>query len=559
MSASPKRSTKPQRISFSFSDPEKIGSSGKAKYHYGHVVTVPFSRQDPVQTAAFQFFHQFTNTVEAKKSFGIQTYSELLSKSNAAGQKPAAYLRTLVIQNRLNFDQPSLEERVQQTRQRLGLDRLRTAPFRASGIDIEDPPEQIRALIEQYAPDASRVYDPYAGTANVAIVAGQAGLRAFYSEIDPVLQFLAQVKIEILSRNESARSALATELRSVKKQLSSKTRALEAPADVLAAWQKADCRPPFDDPGIAFMLKLRTLIDRKSESDVLLGRCLAAASVETLSRFMAEEDTSVSQSVGQDGAAQVRNILGQEISTLISYFREQPSLVEVPELVSFDAEKVGEHRPLGIDLVITNPPAFTMEELPDKREVRCFLRIPFMAGRAATAGGNQEDEARKAAELITTNMNRKERLLSPYANAIESVELVKTLRRLLLKHNDSGETAAAVAAAAYFLKIARVTEAVAGQMAERSTFILDLRDSVKIAGLPLENEVILSNLLELFGFVPGTNLLVDSASRGGDSVDRRIVVFHRHPATTRKHAKARSGKSAGKPKDHQTRKRSGRK
>ncbi len=72
-------------------------------------------------------------------------------------------------------------------------------------------PEFVRHVIDKYVPEGAKViYDPFSGTGTTPLVATASGYTAYYSEVNPLLQFLTQVKAK--ARNIKSRGKLIASL-----------------------------------------------------------------------------------------------------------------------------------------------------------------------------------------------------------------------------------------------------------------------------------------------------------------------------------------------------------
>ena len=63
-------------------------------------------------------------------------------------------------------------------------------------------PDFVKSLIEEYAISDCVVYDPFAGTGTTIFASDQCGLSSVYSEVNPLLQFLTNLKIKVLKLNQ---------------------------------------------------------------------------------------------------------------------------------------------------------------------------------------------------------------------------------------------------------------------------------------------------------------------------------------------------------------------
>ena len=91
-------------------------------------------------------------------------------------------------------------------------------------------PQFVRQLIQEYAPSAQRVFDPFAGMGTTPLTAARMRLDSFYCEVNPLCQHLIKVKTSALTMSEKKREQVLSTL--------SKT------SGELEAWLKSGPRDP---------------------------------------------------------------------------------------------------------------------------------------------------------------------------------------------------------------------------------------------------------------------------------------------------------------------------
>ena len=74
-------------------------------------------------------------------------------------------------------------------------------------------PRFVEEILRQLVPSATRVLDPFSGTGTTPLTIARLGREAFYCELNPLLQYLTDVKLTALMLSESARRRMAVALR----------------------------------------------------------------------------------------------------------------------------------------------------------------------------------------------------------------------------------------------------------------------------------------------------------------------------------------------------------
>lgn len=493
------------------SDPDRL-SPAKGKGQYGARIAVPFSTKDPLQMAAYSAL-ALPRSEAVRELLGIETYKQLVDAAEAAGMKPAAYIRTRVM--RLRFAASPAQKRtiVARVRRQLGADLPRVTPFSSVGVNIEDAPEPVRRLIDRYAPAAKRILDPFGGTGNVAIVAAERGLESYWCEIDPLVRAVAQLKIDLLIRTKEARRGIARELRDHKNRMRTRITMHDPATDLTPLRSNADVS--------TYARRCRTYVDKVAASSPLVGRALEAAVAEALARAYEGESAALTQSEKKGVLEMFRAAIEQEISSLIWLLHENPALSRIPQFLAADASTLGDIVPVQADVVITSPPSLTIDEAAPSKPARWFMRIAADAELPAPQA-TSVDVLRK---VLSGAKIEKRDYIQRQAIGFDVIETVRGLREEILKLDDEGQPALAHAVSRYFVQMGRTIAAVNHHLADDATFILDVSDYAS-GDARVDTDELFASLLRHYGFTLEEALPI-SLSGAEDERTRRVVVFRR--------------------------------
>lgn len=80
-------------------------------------------------------------------------------------------------------------------------------------------PDFVKSLINKYCIGAGIIYEPFAGTGTTLFAADAMGYSTYYSEINPLLQFLIKTKLEVLKLAHNEWKIIGDELKSLKTKL----------------------------------------------------------------------------------------------------------------------------------------------------------------------------------------------------------------------------------------------------------------------------------------------------------------------------------------------------
>ena len=80
-------------------------------------------------------------------------------------------------------------------------------------------PDFVKSLINRYLSKKCIIYEPFAGTGTTLFAADSMGYNTYYSEINPLLQFLIKIKLEVLQLNANQMAEIGDKLMQLKCKL----------------------------------------------------------------------------------------------------------------------------------------------------------------------------------------------------------------------------------------------------------------------------------------------------------------------------------------------------
>lgn len=222
-------------------------------------------------------------------------------------------------------------------------------------------PAFVESIIGSYCPNAKSVFDPFSGTGTTPLTSCRLGKEAYYTEINPVLQFLTASKIVALQLPNREREELAEELDTLSETL--EERVDSSRQDPLlrrtycATFGNSEF---FDGEVLADVLRCRTLIDNIGWKAPLTARFLTIAVLRALIpasrlirrgdlRFKTEKELARG---GIDLRDEIRGALAMMARDI-----QGLSPIEKPPIFLLENAKNLEQVPvLSVDAVITSPP-----------------------------------------------------------------------------------------------------------------------------------------------------------------------------------------------------------
>ena len=376
-------------------------------------------------------------------------------------------------------------------------------------------PKFVAQVIQEFAPRASRILDPFAGTGTTPLTVPQLGGEAFHCELNPLLQYLIETKTIALRLDEAARNRVAVALREVGSGLGTLLRAVRPDEELRVAYEQTFGRSRFFD-GRVFeqVLLTRAFADRLSCDDPLAARFLIVAVLASLvpaSRLIRRGD--VRYKTARESRQFRVDFLGtvsERLKVMSADLLHLRLLPTIPLLICEDARHLDRIKSLEIDAVVTSPPYLngTNYFRNTKLELwflRCLRKPEDLAGfrlRTVTAGINDVTVAKTNGETIA--------------------ECAEVVRRLQATAYDMRIPRMV---ASYFAEMQSIFGAVCKHLASRATVVIDIGDS-SYGNVHVPTDVILTGILEGLGFALRRQVtLRKRLSRGGFPLRQVLLVF----------------------------------
>ena len=144
-------------------------------------------------------------------------------------------------------------------------------------------PAFVESVIGRYCPRATSVFDPFSGTGTTPLTASRIGRKAYFAEINPVLQFLIASKVLALQLHDRDREIVTANLLDLADTL--EARLAKSCEDVrLRHLYKVTFGTSefFDKDIFKDILRCRWLIDTIGRNDPMLARFLTVAALRSL-------------------------------------------------------------------------------------------------------------------------------------------------------------------------------------------------------------------------------------------------------------------------------------
>ena len=269
-------------------------------------------------------------------------------------------------------------------------------------------PKYVQRIIEEFAPSARRVFDPFAGTGTTPLTAARMGLDSYYCEVNPLCQHIIKVKVDALTMDQKARGRVLELLSDCLLRIPGWLK--DGPVDklLLQAYRQAFRKSEFFTPEVlAEVLRARTLVDDMTCIDPLAAEFLGCAAVASLVpaslmkragdlRYKTDKELTQGQPTLQEAMQDRLAQMVRDLATL-EYVERRPLLI------CEDAKRLGSLPSHDFDCVVTSPPYLNgtnyfrntrlelwfLRCLASKQDLTAFRR------KAVTAGINGVTRAEK--------------------------------------------------------------------------------------------------------------------------------------------------------------------
>ncbi|MFC1453480.1 hypothetical protein ACFLSJ_09080, partial [Verrucomicrobiota bacterium] len=382
-------------------------------------------------------------------------------------------------------------------------------------------PQFVKGVLEQYAPSAHCILEPFAGVGTTPLTAAGMGIKTFYCELNPLLQYLIETKIGILSLDQRSREAVADRLLEVCAELPHLLKNAERSFEIHCSYFETFGKSRFfDDDVFEDLLRARGMIDVLHCSEPHVARLLEWAVLSSLlpcSRLIRRGDVRFKNEKEllkprEEFVPSVQDRMSQMILDV----QKVETISEIPECLSFNARKMATIPSVEADALVTSPPYLngtnyfrnTKVELWFMRVLHTDRDLRAFRDDAVTAGIND------------VSLKQETRFRTP---AIEA--LVKTIE------SNAYDSRIPKMVADYFEDMGQVFEATNHHLKRGARVAIDIGDS-RYNGVHVPTDTLLVELLEGLGYDALDSVeLRRRCSRNGDPLRQVLLVFEKRRAS----------------------------
>lgn len=459
-------------------------------------------------------------TPEVKELIGFTCYDDIATLAESEERSINQTIKRLIKKNLGKQNNKSFTEKD------VTFSNSKNIPFQRWYPYIEGySPDFVKSLIKEYKIENCIVYEPFAGTGTTIFASDQCGLSSVYSEVNPLLQFLTEVKIKVLKQNQLHRSAFSAELKDINKHLFKRIKDVPENEELENAYFTVFGESKyFPDNTFSTILKLRTYIDfLYLENKELIADLLTVAVFSSLLsvsylkkngdvRFRTEEE------ILKDGVKELEDVLPIKIDEIAEdLLCFDFTMNKTPEFILSNSKKTDCLNDLRIGAIITSPPYLNGTNYFRNTKIELwFLRYLQ----------NENDLRYFRDQALTSGINDVKR---EYANQIanEIVDNCKLLTDTLLELEEkSYDSRIQLMVKCYFYEMFQVFNNVKRHLQPNAKVLIDLGDSI-FCGVHVKTDKILINLLQQIGYqFIETKVLRKRRSKNNAILSQVLIAFN---------------------------------
>lgn len=375
-------------------------------------------------------------------------------------------------------------------------------------------PEFVETVLHEYMTDADSILDPFGGTATTGFTAAEKGLDAYYCEVNPVLQFIAEAKTKVRALPDEERAEIADDLR--KLSTSFRERIAEAKEDdsLLTAYDLAfEGSEFFDEETLEDVVSAKTVVLQLEKDNRLVSSLLSVAILSSLVpcsrlkragdvRFMDEEEWSETPSLREKVTDSLRE-MADDLAHKNAHIEEKPVLL------CENADNIDKIPEKNIYGVITSPPYINGTNYFRNTKLELWFLDCLQKPDDLTAYRNR---------ALTAGINT---VSGEYE--VPDVELVQQVVDDLEEHGYDRRLPLMVAG--YCWELREIFEKIQSQLSEGARVAIDIGDSI-YAGVHVPADEMIVQLLEQLDYEHmDTVKLRDRHSNNGKELKQVLLIF----------------------------------
>lgn len=375
-------------------------------------------------------------------------------------------------------------------------------------------PNFVKGLIHKYITKNCIIYEPFAGTGTTLFASDNLGYNTFYSEVNPLLRLLIEVKLDVLSLSISDRRLLSKKI----KEIISKVLKFSSPCktELLLNYKKTfgnSCYFPKNN----FKQILSTASYIETIEDKLLSDLVKIAALASLipSSFLKKQGDLrfKTDKELQSGVEEFGKILKQNLSVIIEDLDQSNYMIfQNHQCIVENAKYIGNCKCGKIGAVITSPPYLNGTNYVRNTKLELWFMgilkskndLRILRDKMLTSGINDV-----RAEYVTNNIVSGKSLL--YDSTIKQLKESAYDKRI------------PIMAQSYFSEMFEIFDSLKEKLSDKATIFIDIGDSI-FNNVHIRTDDILIELLENIGYTfKGKEKLRERRSKNGQILSQTLL------------------------------------
>lgn len=373
----------------------------------------------------------------------------------------------------------------------------------------------VESILENYAPKARVILDPFSGTGTTAFTASQLNKTAYFCEINPVLQFISTTKIRVRRLKLSHRCTLAQDLIQSKETLKKLKKISRNYILHQAYTQTFGDSLFFEEPVYDLVLRTRSWIDEVARENPMLADLIAVATLSALVpasrmkragdlRYKTPKELERQTIPLIEGICQTIDLIAHDIRNDVNGLETEPLLI------CENARLLDNLSPLSVDTVITSPPYVNGTNYFRNTKIELWFLNCLK---------EKEDLTKFRAASVTAGINDVTVAKVSVSSHPDVQNIVSILER------EAYDSRIPRMVTSYFSEITDIFRTIRSHLTPEATVAIDIGDSC-YAGIHVPVDQLLSTCLQDLGFVQEDYVtLRQRKSRGGMLLKQSLLVF----------------------------------
>lgn len=223
-------------------------------------------------------------------------------------------------------------------------------------------PEFVETVLHEYMQDADSVLDPFGGTITTGFTAAEKNLDAYYCEVNPVLQFVADTKARVRTIPSEDRKRIADDLRALSTSFGDRIDEAKNNESLITAYETVfEGSEFFDDSTLDEVLSAKTVVLQLEKENRLLSSLLSVAILSSLVpcsklkragdlRFMNDEKLA-------EGTPSLQSEVSEKLSEMADDLTHKKASIEKkPTILCENAQNINKIPEKNIEGIVTSPP-----------------------------------------------------------------------------------------------------------------------------------------------------------------------------------------------------------